>query len=110
MMFIAMRQRQYLYYVAYNLSIGLYEMCADGIAYQYVWPGSPMWNHNAYGVALFSASIFSIHFTQNLLNLKTNAPRLNKIVLKLIRLRSLFFVLCLTKNPNKNNKKKKKNV
>jgi len=100
MMFIAMRQRQYLYYVAYNLSIGLYEMCADGIAYQYVWPGSPMWNHNAYGVALFSASIFSILFTQSLLNLKTNAPRLNKIVWWIIGLRSLFFVLCLTVNPN----------
>ena len=58
MMFIAIRQRQYLYYVAYNLSIGLYEMCADGIAYQYGWTGSPVWNHNAYGIALFSASIF----------------------------------------------------
>ncbi|MGN6397666.1 MAG: 7TM diverse intracellular signaling domain-containing protein [Mucilaginibacter sp.] len=100
MMFIAMRQRQYLYYVAYNLSIGLYEMCADGIAYQYVWPGSPVWNHNAYGVALFSASIFSILFTQSLLNLKTNAPRLNKVVWWVIGLRSLFFMLCLTVNPN----------
>ena len=60
MMFIAMRQKQYLYYIAYNLSIGLYEMCADGIAYQYIWPASPIWNHNAYGVALFSASIFSV--------------------------------------------------
>ena len=100
MMFIAMRQRQYLYYIAYNLSIGLYEMCADGIAYQYIWPGSPMWNHNAYGVALFSASIFSVLFAQSLLNLKVNAPRLNKLVWWVIGLRSLFFVLCLTVNPN----------
>jgi len=100
MMFIAMRQRQYLYYVAYNLSIGLYEMCADGIAYQYVWPGSPMWNHNAYGVALFAASIFSVLFGQSLLNLKVNAPRLNKLVGWVLGLRSLFFVLCLTINPN----------
>lgn len=100
MMFIAMRQRQYLYYIAYNLSIGLYEMCADGIAYQYIWPGSPMWNHNAYGIALFSASIFSVLFAQSLLNLKVNAPRLNKLVWWVIGLRSLFFVLCLTVNPN----------
>jgi len=100
MMFIAMRQRQYLYYVAYNLSIGLYEMCADGIAYQYVWPGSPMWNHNAYGIALFSASIFSVLFTQSLLNLKANAPRLNKLVWWVIGFRTLYFVLCLTVNPN----------
>jgi rubrerythrin len=100
MMFIAMRQRQYLYYVAYNLSIGLYEMCADGIAYQYVWPGSPMWNHNAYGIALFSASIFSVLFAQSLLNLKVTAPWLNKVVWWIIGLRSLFFVLCLTINQN----------
>ena len=75
MMFIAMRQKQYLYYIAYNLSIGLYEMCADGIAYQYIWPSSPVWNHNAYGVALFSASVFSVLFAQSLLNVKVNAPR-----------------------------------
>jgi len=100
MMFIAMRQRQYLYYIAYNLSIGLYEMCADGIAYQYIWPGSPMWNHNAYGVALFFASIFSVLFTQSLLNLKVNAPRLNKAIWWVMGLRCLYFLLCLTVNPN----------
>ncbi|MDP9079816.1 MAG: chromosome partitioning protein ParA [Bacteroidota bacterium] len=100
MMFIAMRQRQYLYYVAYNLSIGLYEMCADGIAYQYVWPGSPMWNHNAYGVALFSASIFSVLFTQSLLNLRVTAPRLNKLVGWIIGLRCAYFLLCFFVNPN----------
>lgn len=42
-MFIAMRQRQYLYYVLYNLSVVLYEMCTDGIAYQWLWPDAPTW-------------------------------------------------------------------
>lgn len=100
MMFIAMRQKQYLYYIAYNLSIGLYEMCADGIAYQYIWPSSPAWNHNAYGVALFSASIFSVLFAQSLLNVKVNAPRLNKLIKWVIALRCIYFVLCLTVNEN----------
>jgi len=100
MMFIAMRQKQYLYYIAYNLSIGLYEMCADGIAYQYIWPSSPIWNHNAFGIALFSASIFSVLFAQSLLNVKVTAPRLNKLIWWVIGLRSVFFVLCLTVNPN----------
>ncbi len=100
MMFIAMRQKQYLYYIAYNLSIGLYEMCADGIAYQYIWPASPIWNHNAYGVALFSASIFSVLFAQSLLNVKVNAPRLNKLIWWVLGLRCVFFVLCLTVNPD----------
>jgi hypothetical protein len=100
MMFIAMRQKQYLYYIAYNLSIGLYEMCADGIAYQYIWPASPIWNHNAYGVALFSASIFSVLFAQSLLNVKVNAPRLNKLIWWVLGLRCVFFMLCLTVNHN----------
>jgi hypothetical protein len=98
MMFIAMRQKQYLYYIVYNLSIGLYEMCADGIAFQYIWPSSPTWNHNAYGIALFSASIFSVLFAQSLLNVKVNARRLNKLLKWVIALRCLYFVLCLTVN------------
>ncbi|SDQ01444.1 7TMR-DISM extracellular 2 [Mucilaginibacter sp. OK268] len=95
MMFIAMRQIQYLYYIAYNISIGLYEMCADGIAYQYMWPNAPFWNQYAYGIALFAASIFAVLFTQKLLNLKVNAPRLNKLIRWVILGRSLFFVACL---------------
>ncbi|WP_426670441.1 7TM diverse intracellular signaling domain-containing protein [Mucilaginibacter sp. McL0603] len=99
-MFVAMRQKQYLYYIVYNLSIGLYEMCTDGIAYQYVWPLSPEWNHYAYGIALFSASIFAILFTQSLLNVKTRAPRLNKLLYWIIASRCMFFFLCLTVNKN----------
>ncbi|HEY9195589.1 MAG TPA: 7TM diverse intracellular signaling domain-containing protein, partial [Mucilaginibacter sp.] len=95
MMYIAMRKVQYLYYIAYNISIGLYEMCADGIAYQYIWPDNPVWNQYAYGIALFSASVFAVLFAQSLLNLKVNAPRLFKVSRWIILLRCLFFLACL---------------
>ncbi|MCO5935284.1 chromosome partitioning protein ParA [Mucilaginibacter sp. RB4R14] len=95
MMFIAMRQRQYLYYIVYNLSIGLYEMCTDGIAYQYLWQMAPAWNHYAYGIALFLASIFATLFAQSLLNLKVNAPRFNNIVNGILISRCIFFLACL---------------
>lgn len=98
MMFIAMRQVQYLYYIVYNLSIGLYEMCADGIAYQYIWPNYPGWNTYAYGIALFSASIFAILFAQSLLNLKVNAPRLNKVIKGVIVFRCIYFLACISFN------------
>lgn len=98
MMFIAMRQVQYLYYIIYNLSIGLYEMCADGIAYQYIWPDYPAWNNYAYGIALFSASIFAILFAQKLLNLKVNAPRLNMVIKGVIVFRCIYFLACITIN------------
>lgn len=95
MMFFAMRQRQYLFYIVYNLSIGLYEMSADGVAYQYIWPHSPTWNQYAYGVALYMASIFALLFTQSLLYTKAKEPALNKIINGVIIARSVFFLVCL---------------
>jgi hypothetical protein len=98
MMFFAIRQIQYLYYIMYNLSIGLYEMCTDGVAYQYMWPNSPIWNQYAYGVALFFASVFGMLFTRSLLYVRAKAPMLNQIIWLVIGLRTVFFILCLTVN------------
>jgi len=98
MMFFAIRQIQYLYYILYNLSIGMYEMCTDGIAYQYLWPNSPVWNQYAYGVALFFASVFGMLFTKSLLYVQAKAPRLNRLIWVVIALRTVFFILCLTVN------------
>jgi len=94
-MFFAFRQKQYLYYIMYNLSIGLFEMSYNGIAYQYLWPNAPAWNEIASGVALYSASIFSLFFTREFLSLPTKAPLLNRIILGTIGLRTVFFLLCL---------------
>jgi hypothetical protein len=98
MMFFAIRQKQYLLYVMYNLSIGMYEMCTDGIAYQYMWPNATLWNQYAYGIFLFLASVFGLMFTQNLLYVRAKAPQLNKVIWVVIIARSLFFVACLTLN------------
>lgn len=95
LMFLAIRQKQYLYYVAYNLSIGLYEMCVDGIAFQYLWPNNPVWNQYAFGVFLYTSSIFGLLFTLNFLYIKSKAPRLYWGVIVVILLRTLFFLCCL---------------
>lgn len=90
-MFIAMRQRQYLYYVLYNLSVGLFEMSSDGIAYQYLWGNSPAWNQNAYAFALYSTSIFALLFTRELLFVRAKAPNLNKLIIWIIGIRTALF-------------------
>jgi len=95
MMFLAVRQRQYIYYIMYNLSIGMFEMCSNGIAFQYLWPNSPEWNGIAFGVMLYAASISSMLFTREFLYTKTKAPFLNQLILIAITLRTLFFLLCL---------------
>lgn len=94
-MFISMRQIQYLYYILYNLSVGLFEMSSDGIAYQYLWPNSPEWNQIAYAFALCATSVFALLFTRSLLFVRAKAPQLNKLILTIILLRILFFCYCL---------------
>ncbi|TQM52318.1 transposase-like zinc ribbon protein [Arcticibacter tournemirensis] len=92
LMFFAMRQKQYLYYVLYILSIGFYEMSTDGIAYQYLWSKYPQWNQYAFGVALFFVSIFSLLFTKELLYVKAKAPALNKLLNILIAAACIYFI------------------
>jgi len=97
-MFLAVRQVQYLYYVLYNLSVVLYEACTDGIAYQYLWPGAPVWNQYAFAVPLCLMSIFALLFTRKLLYVRSRAPILDKVILGIIAARISFFVVALLFN------------
>ncbi|QPH41041.1 7TM diverse intracellular signaling domain-containing protein [Pedobacter endophyticus] len=90
-MYIAIRQKQYLFYVLYNLSVGFFEMSTDGIAYQYLWPNAPGWNELAYAFALCATSIFALLFTRELLLVKGKAPKLNKVIITVISVRLAFF-------------------
>ncbi|WP_240768532.1 7TM diverse intracellular signaling domain-containing protein [Olivibacter sp. XZL3] len=94
-MFFAVRQRAYLYYVCYLLCVALFEMCTDGIAYQYLWPGLSNWNQFAFGVVLCLMSVSALLFTQRLLLLQRKAPRLHRFISSVIVLRLLFFAYCL---------------
>jgi len=93
-MYLAIRQKQYLYYVLYNLSVGFFEMSTDGIAYQYLWPNSPAWNQVAYAFALCATSIFALLFTRELLFVKAKAPKLNRLIIGVIIFRLMFFAYC----------------
>ncbi len=94
LMYFAIKQKQYLYYVLYNLSIALYEMCVDGIAFQYLWPNSPAINQYSFGVSLFLSSIFGLLFAVNFLYLRYKAMFLYKLVLFVIAFRVVYFVFC----------------
>ncbi len=98
LMYLAVREAHYAYYILYLISIGLYEMCADGIAYQYLWPNAVEWNQQAVGHALFFASVCMMLFTINLLNLRTQAAILYRIMIGMITARTLFFGICLIDN------------
>lgn len=98
MMYLVIRERHYLYYILYLLSVGLFEVSTDGIAFQYLWPHAPVWNQYATGTFLFLISTAALLFAVDLLQIKTKAPRLYKLIQAVIILRSLFYLVCLLFN------------
>jgi two-component system, sensor histidine kinase LadS len=96
LMFAAVRERHYLYYILYLISIGLYEMSADGIAYQYLWPTSVEWNQYAAGFMLFLASTCALFFASSLLNLRKRYPWLLYLLGTAFILRTIFLVISVT--------------
>jgi two-component system, sensor histidine kinase LadS len=100
LMFIAVRERHYFYYILYLMGIGLYEMSADGIAFQYLWPNSITWNQYATGFALYFASTAALMFAVSLLNLRKQYPHLLKLITASWLVRTAFLVLSLTFFPD----------
>jgi hypothetical protein len=99
LMFIAVRESHYLYYFLYILCVGLYEMSADGIAFQYLWPESPMMNYYAPGLFLYLASTAALIFSGSLLNLRRNDRQVANLFVYAFALRTIFFLISVTINP-----------
>ena len=78
-MYAAVREGHYLFYTLYLIGIGLYEMSADGIGFQYLWPHAVGWNQYAAGFTLYIASSSALFFAASVLNLRRNYPDLFKL-------------------------------
>ena len=96
LMYAAVRESHYLLYVLYLVSIGLFEMSADGISYQYLWPNAPVWNQYAVGIAQFAASCLSLFFTVSILHLRKNHRSLYNLAVGAVIFRTIVFILSLT--------------
>ena len=97
--FTAIRELKYLYYTFYIVSVGLFAMSVDGIAYQKFWPDSPGWNNIAHGVALFSIIFWSIVFSRRFLRLNIFAPLIDRLLLIIFYLRIGVFIYGISINP-----------
>lgn len=95
MMYFLIRERQYITYIMYVLSVGIFTMCSDGIAFQYLWPDHPEWNAKASGIALFSLVLCALFFLKQFLHTRSRFPALNKIINGVIVARVLIFIIAL---------------
>ncbi|MEQ9299509.1 MAG: 7TM diverse intracellular signaling domain-containing protein [Cyclobacteriaceae bacterium] len=91
----AIGEIKYLHYTFYILSVGLFAMCMDGIAFQFIWPSYPEWNKVAHGIALYSVILWTVIFAMEFLTLRSRVPMLHKTLLGVLILRTCFFIYSL---------------
>ena len=81
MLFVLVRDRVYLYYVLYATAFCAFLFSFDGLAFQYLWPGSVWWANHALATALSLTLSFGTLFAGTFLDLARNSPRANRALL-----------------------------
>ncbi|MGY6544228.1 7TM diverse intracellular signaling domain-containing protein [Arthrospiribacter ruber] len=90
--FLAVRELKYVYYIFYVISVSLFTMSLDGIGYQFLWPNTPEFNKISNGVFSFSLIFWAILFTIRFLNTLKRAKTLHYALLGSLILKSFYFV------------------
>ena len=95
LIFLTIREINYLWYVLYISSFTMFVLVLNGLASERLWPNSPRWwsnlSLNVFGLAFLS---FFINFARAFLNFKNYAPLLNRVLLYLTGFYALMIPLC----------------
>ena len=86
MLFLALRDRIYLWYVLYVFSFGIGLAAFDGLAFQYLWPESVWWANHALGTALCATLLFGAQFARSFLNMPAITLFANRFLLAVMAL------------------------
>lgn len=84
LLFLVIRDRNYLLYVFYIVSYGLFQVSLNGLAFQYLWPDSPDWNNRSIACLMGIGMFFIMLFSHSFLALKTNSPLMSKVLIGLM--------------------------
>jgi len=76
--YVSVKDKSYLYYIVYLLSVTLVQLNITGLGFKYLWPQYPSFEQ--FSVYLFSAltAFSSIAFIRQFLNTKNFTPKLHK--------------------------------
>ncbi len=72
--YVVVRDQSYLYYVGYGVSILLFQLSIEGLAYQYLWPQLKEWHQISLILFLAFSVVFHCMFTLTFLNLPKRLP------------------------------------
>lgn len=100
LLYLSLRRFSYLFYVCHVLSVSLYTMCQNGLAFAFLWPDHPSFNRFSSELSIYFATLFSVLFTKTFLRLPEQFPVLNRIINILLVARACSLALaCLFYTP-----------
>lgn len=93
-LFLSIKERSYIFYVAFILTSGLTQLSLKGITFQYFWPTMPLLEAN--GVVFWGSlgGISALLFSSDFLRIKKTSKIWHRIILSLI-IPFLLSILCL---------------
>jgi two-component system, sensor histidine kinase LadS len=80
LMFFSVKEKAYIYYVLYVLTGGVMSLLEDGTGFEYLWPSHPDINKWIYIVTPIVFLVLFTFYAKSFLEIRKNAPRLNKII------------------------------
>lgn len=79
LLFLSIRDINFLYYLHYIGGWILFQMSLNGLAFEYLWPENPWWGNRATPFFLFFVALGVLLFTRAFLQLKENLPKLDMV-------------------------------
>lgn len=76
--YFTVKDKNYLYYVAYVLTFIFFQAALDGHGYQYIWTNFPKLASPFIPMSVASACISTLFFTKNYLNIDSNYKKINR--------------------------------
>ncbi|UVK98135.1 hybrid sensor histidine kinase/response regulator [Pseudomonas sp. B21-048] len=93
--FLSVRDTNYLYYIVYIASFGLYQLSVNGAAVEYFWPNNPWWANAATPFFIGCSGLFGSQFARRFLQTATYSRWLDRLLLALIAFSALVVGLSL---------------
>lgn len=86
LIFLAIRDTNYLWYVSYIAFFGLLQLTVNGLAFEHLWPEQPWWNNRAISFFIAMGMFSILGFARSFLQLRENVPWLNRIFVTVMSL------------------------
>ena len=83
-LFLAIEERVYLYYVLYVVSFGAVWIARTGFFFQYLWPRHSLWDESYLPYLAASAIAFSALFVREFLATRRRSPRVDLLLLGIV--------------------------